>query len=505
MRVDLPSYQDWVDFRAHSHPDVIALEFSDRKKITYAELNTVVYKVTSALNQNISNKNSPIALLTSSSFEFSLFLHAIPRLGTPILPLNIRLKNDELLFQLREANVCNLIVDESCFEVARKLAESHDINIITSELLLQDNDYELPDTSEMKGDDVHSIIFTSGTTGKPKAVMLTNGNYYWSAVGSAQNLGVDNRDRWLLCMPYYHVGGLSILMRSAIYGTCAVIHEGFDQELVNSYLRNSSITLLSVVPTMLKRMLEFDDGVFPNTIRAVLVGGGPVSKMLLEKAQLRGLPVLQTYGLTEAASQISTLSHHDAIEKIGSAGKALSINTLRVEKNISEEDIGEILVKGPTVTVGYFAQSDATQKTIVDGWLHTGDIGHLDDEGYLFISDRRDDLIVTGGENVYPAEVENVLSNFANIAEAAVIGFPDDEWGQKIIAVLVLTQDKIGINATQLKNFLDKNLANYKHPRQFFISEQVLPRTISGKLQRHLVHLKFESNSSSKPIELNLF
>ena len=123
----------------------------------------------------------------------------------------------------------------------------------------------------------------------------------------------------------------------------------------------------------------------------------------------------------------------------------------------------------------------------------------------MFISDRRDDLIVTGGENVYPAEVENVLSNFANIAEAAVIGFPDDEWGQKIIAVLVLTQDKIGINATQLKNFLDKNLANYKHPRQFFISEQVLPRTISGKLQRHLVHLKFESNSSSKPIELNLF
>ena len=504
MNVLHPLSHDWVNLRAQSHPDVIALEFFDRKKFTYAEFDIAISKVSYALNENISDANNPVAILTRSSFEFSLFLHAIPRLGTPILPLNIRLKYDELLFQLTEVSVRNIIVDEYHYEIAKKLASNIDLNIIRSELILHNDKYEVSDTKNMDFDDIHSIIFTSGTTGKPKAVMLTHGNYYWSAVGSAENLGVDSSDRWLLCMPFYHIGGLSILMRSAIYGTCAVIHDNFDQQMVNSYLRESSITLLSIVPTMLKRMLEADADTFPDTIRAVLVGGGPVSEILLKEAQFRGLPVLQTYGLTEATSQISTLSPEDAIEKIGSAGKALSINTLRIEKKSIKDDIGEILVKGPTVTTGYLARSDDRQKAIVDGWLHTGDIGRLDADGYLFISDRRDDLIVSGGENVYPAEIENVLSHFENIAEAAVVGFSDDEWGERVVGILVLTQNNLEVDTIKLKSYLDKNLANYKHPRQIFISHQELPRTISGKLQRYAVRLKFENDILSESIDMNL-
>ena len=415
------------------------------------------------------------------------------------------MKYEELLFQLREVNVRNLIVDEEHYEIGKKLADDFDINLISSELILQNNEYELSGSKNMNAEDVHSIIYTSGTTGKPKAVMLTNENYYWSAVGSGENLGVNPDDRWLLCMPYYHIGGLSILMRSAIYGTCAVIHDGFDQEKVNLYLRQSSITLLSVVPTMLKRMVESDAHKFPDTIRAVLVGGGPVSKTLLEEAQIRGLPVLQTYGLTEATSQISTLSPKDAIEKIGSAGKILSINILRIEKKINEDDVGEILVKGPTVTTGYFGHHEATQKIINDGWLHTGDIGHLDDDGYLFISDRRDDLIISGGENIYPAEIENVLVNFEGVFEVAVVGFSDNEWGEKVVAVLVLDEKKMEIDIIKLKYYLDENLANYKHPRQIFITNKELPRTVSGKLQRYIVRLKFENDKFLKPIGLNLF
>ena len=505
MTITLPPYQDWINFRAHSHPNVVALEFSNGEIFTYAELDIAVSKVTFVLNQDIHDANYPVAVLTQSSLEFSLLLHAIPRLGMSILPLNLRLKYEELLFQLREVNVRNLIVDEEHYEIGKKLADDFDINLISSELILQNNEYELSGSKNMNAEDVHSIIYTSGTTGKPKAVMLTNENYYWSAVGSGENLGVNPDDRWLLCMPYYHIGGLSILMRSAIYGTCAVIHDGFDQEKVNLYLRQSSITLLSVVPTMLKRMVESDAHKFPDTIRAVLVGGGPVSKTLLEEAQIRGLPVLQTYGLTEATSQISTLSPKDAIEKIGSAGKILSINILRIEKKINEDDVGEILVKGPTVTTGYFGHHEATQKIINDGWLHTGDIGHLDDDGYLFISDRRDDLIISGGENIYPAEIENVLVNFEGVFEVAVVGFSDNEWGEKVVAVLVLDEKKMEIDIIKLKYYLDENLANYKHPRQIFITNKELPRTVSGKLQRYIVRLKFENDKFLKHIGLNLF
>ncbi|MBA01166.1 MAG: o-succinylbenzoate--CoA ligase [Chloroflexi bacterium] len=505
MTIILPPYQDWINFRAHSHPNVVALEFSNGEIFTYAELDSAISKVTFVLNQNILDEDYPVAVLTQSSLEFSLLLHAIPRLGMSILPLNLRLKYEELLFQLREVNVRNLIVDEDHYEIGKKLAGNLGINLISSELILQNNEYEISGSKNMNAKDVHSIIYTSGTTGNPKAVMLTNENYYWSAVGSGENLGVNSDDRWLLCMPYYHIGGLSILMRSAIYGTSAVIHDGFNQQMVNFDLRKSSITLLSVVPTMLKRMLEFDTHKFPDTIRAVLVGGGPVSKTLLQEAQIRGLPVLQTYGLTEATSQISTLSSEDAIDKIGSAGKVLSINTLRIKKKFVENDVGEILVKGPTVTSGYLAQPDATQKIIVNGWLHTGDIGHLDEDGYLFISDRRDDLIVSGGENIYPAEIENVLANFKNVFEVAVVGFTDDEWGEKVVAVMVLNEKNLAIDVIKLKSYLSENLASYKHPRKIFIIDEELPRTASGKLQRYAVRMKFENDNFLIPIDLDLF
>jgi O-succinylbenzoic acid--CoA ligase len=311
--------------------------------------------------------------------------------------------------------------------------------------------------------------------------MLTYGNFWASAAGSAFNMGVLPSDRWLAVLPMFHVGGLSILTRSAIYGTTAVIHAAFDEHAVNHALRYEGVTLLSLVATMLRRMLDADGAPFPPSVRAVLVGGGPVSRDLLERALARGLPVLQTYGLTECTSQVSTLSPADAVSHTGSAGKPLVTTGLRVDAPPGEP--GEILVSGPTVTPGYWANPEATARAIRDGWLHTGDVGRIDADGFLYVLDRRDDLIVSGGENVYPAEVEGVLLQHPLIESAAVVGLPDAAWGHVVAAAVVA---RPGFSPEEAAAWMRTRLAAYKVPRTFHILD-ALPMTASGKIQRHLV------------------
>ncbi len=227
-------------------------------------------------------------------------------------------------------------------------------------------------------------------------------------------------DRWLCCLPLHHVAGLSIVMRSVIYGTTAVVHDGFDVDRIAASLEGDGVTLISLVATQLSRLLEAGVDLLP--LRAVLVGGGPVPDEVLEEAIGRGATVVQTYGLTEAASQVTTLAPADATRKLGSAGRPLLTTHLRIED-------GEILVQGPTVAPGC---------ADVDGWLHTGDLGRIDEEGFLYVTDRLGDVIVTGGENVMPAEVEEVLLRHPAVADAAAVGRADAEWQEAVEAVVVL-------------------------------------------------------------------
>src|SRR5690606_22452106 len=233
---------------------------------------------------------------------------------------------------------------------------------------------------------------TSGTTGRPKGAQLTYGNHWWSAVASALNLGLHGDDRWLACLPLFHVAGLSILMRSVIYGMTAVVHDRFDPERVNRAIDEDRVTIVSVVAATLQRMLEArGDRPYPGHLRCLLAGGGPVPVPLLEECHRRGLPVVQTYGLTETASQVVTLAPDDALRKIGSAGKPLLPNELRIvplgarsmeEPGAAEETgppaaappghVGEIAVRGPTVTPGYFRDPESTARALRDGWLYTG-------------------------------------------------------------------------------------------------------------------------------------
>jgi o-succinylbenzoate---CoA ligase len=262
----------------------------------------------------------------------------------------------------------------------------------------------------------------------------------------------------------HHVSGLSILMRSVIYGTGVVVHDRFEVDRVAGSLHDDGVTLLSLVPTMLVRLLEAE--VDLSGPRAILLGGGPVPVEVIEEAAGRGAKVVQTYGLTEAASQVTTLEPQEAPRKLGSAGRPLLTTHLRIQD-------GEILVQGPTVAPGCADEDD---------WLHTGDLGRIDDEGFLYVEDRIDDLIVTGGENVVPSEVEEALLTHPEVREAAAVARADPRWQQAVTAVVVL-RDGSRASADELRRHCAGTLAGHKVPRRVEFAPE-LPRTASGKLLR---------------------
>lgn len=308
-----------------------------------------------------------------------------------------------------------------------------------------------------------SRVLTSGTGGGRRAVELSFANHYASARSSAANLGVEADDLWLCCLPVDHVGGLTILLRSVIYGTAALVHGRFDPSRVAAALKEG-VSLVSLVPTQLHRLLEH--GADLSGPRAVLVGGGPLPAPLLDEALDQGANVIQTYGLTEACSQVCTIAVAEASRKRGSAGRPLPGIELRIES-------GEILVRGPNV---------AAASVGPDGWLHTGDLGRLDEDGFLWVEGRVDDLILSGGENVRPDEVEAVLARHPAVADVAVFGREDSEWGQRVCAAIVPRAGESPRDGELIAHCRGE-LAPYKVPKTIELVEE-LPRTASGKLQR---------------------
>lgn len=474
---------DWLMHRAAVMPAAEALVANGRR-LTYGALDAAVDGLAGALAARGVRAGERVAVVAWNSLEFAEAVHAVPRLGAVLVLLNPRLSAAELAWQLQDARPSAVLTQGAAEAVTRAAAAQSGLP----------EPFRLPlapqrlaagarhDAHELAA--VHSILYTSGTTGRPKGAMLTFGNHFASASASAFNLGVMPGDRWLACMPLFHVGGLAILLRSAIYGTAAVVHETFEPAAVAEALRAERITLLSVVPTMLRRLLDVSPGEAPRQLRAVLVGGGPVPLPLLEEALARGYPVVQTYGLTEAASQVATLVPSEAAAHPGSAGQPLLTTRVRVDGPPGEP--GEILVAGPTVTPGYFGRPEATARALRDGWLHTGDIGRLDQRGFLYVLDRRDDLIVSGGENVYPAEVEGVLLTHPDVEAAAVVGVPDGTWGQVVAAAIVA---RPAFDPGTLDSWLRERLAGYKVPRRVVIVD-ALPLTANGKVQRHAVRAR---------------
>jgi O-succinylbenzoic acid--CoA ligase len=433
---------DWLAQRSQSCPDRTAL-VADGTEVTYAELEAEATWVARRLIAHGVRRGSLVALTMQPRREQVVLVHALMKVGAVLLPLGPRLSAAE-----RAAVVA---------------AEEPTVDLDDPGQLTQ-TEADLPLLGEHDMDALACRVLTSGSSGSPEPIGLTYGNFLWSAVGSGFNIGVDPHDRWLCCLPLSHVSGLSIVMRSVIYGTAAVLHDGFDADRVATSLEGGRITVLSLVTTMLSRLLEA--GADLSGPRAILVGGGPVPKEPLEEAIGRGATVVQTYGLTEACSQVTTLAPAEARRKLGSAGRPLLTTHLRIQD-------GEILVQGPTVAPG---RADA------DGWLHTGDLGRIDEEGFLYVEDRIDDMIVSGGENVIPAEVEEVLLRHPEVADAAVVGREDPEWQQAVTAIVVL-EDGSAATPDELRRHCAESLAGFKVPKRVELAS-ALPRTPSGKLLR---------------------
>jgi len=325
-------------------------------------------------------------------------------------------------------------------------------------------------------------MYTSGTTGFPKGVPLSYGNHWWSAIGSALNLGIHEEDCWLAVLPLFHVGGLSVIHKSVIYGMSIRLYEGYDTKMVANELRKGEITIMSVVTMMVQQLIEEENPeTFSSNLRCMLLGGGPAPQHLLEQGKSLGVPIFQSYGMTETASQMVTLSPEDSLRKIGSAGKPLFPGELKIVKNnrsAHPNEVGEIHVRGPMVMNSYLGREHERSE---DGWLSTGDLGYIDDEGYLYVKDRQKDVIISGGENIYPAEIEHVLIQHPAVKEVAVVGHSDKKWGQVPVAFVVV---KNAFSQEELYEFCKKELASYKVPKRYY-SISTLPRTASNKIQRH--------------------
>ncbi|MDF9296269.1 o-succinylbenzoate--CoA ligase [Geobacillus stearothermophilus] len=471
---------NWLKQRAFLTPERTAVRDRERAK-TFAEL----YEASASWARRLAaagvREGDIVAILMKNRIEMIEIVHALFLLGARALLQNVRLTSYELGWQLDDSGARLVIADE---ELAGRLGGDGRVMTTSALAALSEVDVSLKETCDLE--EVATIMYTSGTTGTPKGVLQTYGNHWWSAVGSALNLGLHEGDCWLAAVPLFHISGLSIAMRSVIYGMPMYIQPSFDPKEANALIMNGTVTIMSVVAAMLQRMVaELGEARYPDTFRCMLLGGGPAPRPLLEACKEKGIPVYQTYGMTETASQIATLAPEYSLTKLGSAGKPLfpaELCILKDGKPAAPYEAGEIVVKGPNVTKGYLHRPEATERAIRGGWFYTGDIGYVDEDGFLYVLDRRSDLIISGGENVYPAEIEAVLLSHPDVEEAGVTGIDDDTWGQVPCAFVVL---KKGAAADEhgLKQFCRERLAKYKVPaRIYFVDE--LPRNAAQKLLR---------------------
>lgn len=445
-----------------------------------------------------------VAVLLPNRPLYAALLHAAARLQVALVPLNPRLTAGEVGWQVADADPCLVIYDRT---LADRLADVEpEVTLVAAgpggpagDLSLADlAPVDQPLSGAVPLGTPLAIVYTSGTTGRPKGAVLTHGNFTWGAVGSALRLGQQPDDRWLVPLPLCHIGGLAVLWRSALYGTAVVLQPRFDAAEVARALEEEVVSQLSLVPVMLQRLLVvWDDRPAPSALRAVLLGGGAASEELVIRARALGFPICPTYGLTEAASQVATVPPGRGAVRPGSAGPPLVVTEVRIvaadgtEQPAGSE--GEIQVRGPTVMSGYWNAPAATGAALAGGWLHSGDIGWLAEDGELFVLDRRESLVVTGGENVYPAEIEAVLDAHPGVAASCVVGLPDPVWGAVVVAA-VEALPGAARDPEELARYLREHLAGYKIPRRI-VWLDALPRTASGKPSRAAVRRLLEAGS----------
>lgn len=469
--------QNWLLKQAATQPNQIAID-DGNERLSFAELKKQVEVLVGKIDHL--NPGSRVGLLATNTLMSYKLALAIMCSGRTIVWLNWRLAGEELERQIKDSGLQLCLVENSLW----RSGMTNPFKSYSAFLITNADPGEL--IPVFKSDWVASIMYTSGTTGKPKGVLQTFGNHFYSAVSSALNLGLSSADKWLCVAPIFHISGFSIIMRGLIYGMTVRLVEKFRAEEIERILANETVTIMSVVPFMLKKLIQQQNKTnthYNSAFRCMLLGGGTIDRETLEICLQRSIPVVQCYGMTETCSQIVALRSVDALLKLGSVGQPLFSTQLKLSKD------GEILLKTPALTPGYLNLPDKLPSKMIDGWYRTGDIGHLDKEGYLYIDGRADEMLISGGENIFPQEVEQVYQRYPQINEVAVVGQNDSVWGQVPVAFVVSDRR---LSTTKLMNYGYEHLARYKVPQHYiFVSE--LPKNASGKIRRFMLREKLNN------------
>ena len=483
---------DWLSHRARAAPERTALvRAATGETLSFAGLDAMVDDLAGRLTALGVESGDHLGTVLETRLAAVCTIYAADRLGVVLAPLSDRLTADELRDQIDAADVTTLVCSEA---TEARAVEAFDGPVCSVDDPTTDDVVALAETTPAAVDsvdwdlgDTRLLLFTSGTTGDPKVVRLTTGNLLWNAVASAFRLGLHRDDRWLVCLPLSHMGGLSPVIRMPLYGTTVVLRESFDAGRTADDIGNYDVTCVSLVPTMLKRMLDLR-GTLADSLRVVLLGGAPAPDELLERCRDFSVPVHPTYGMTETASQAATATPNEAFDDIGTVGRPLFWTSISIRDDddapLGPGEIGEIVVDGPTVSPGYYGDPEATAAAFGPHGLRTGDVGYRDEDGHLFLVGRVDDRIITGGENVYPREVADVLRSHPMVADAAVVGVPDDEWGQLVGALVVPVEEDLTVD--ELDSHCRERLAGFKLPRVVSFADE-LPRTESGTVRRDAV------------------
>lgn len=484
------------------------VEPSTNIRATYADLNSLSNRCASTMAGLGVKPGDRIALLMNNSIEFVALFYGAAKLGLVVVPLNTRLTASELTFILSDSGTTVLFFDSAFAETvaAIKASEEHP-HVIGAYIqttnagpagedclqsLLTEASEEEPELGGGDQDNLF-IMYTSGTTGLPKGVVHSHESIMWAGLCWASTVEVRYRDRLLLPLPMFHVAALTAVLFCAVRGVTLVSMPEFDPSRVWSLIVEEKICIGASVPAILnfmRQVPEFAELKAPD-FRFFITGAAPMPETLTRMYNEKNIEVIQGYALTESGGGGCMLMNEDALRKIGSAGKPTMFTELCIRDargNRSDVGTGEILIKAPHMMKEYWNRPDATEEAHDDGWFCTGDIAEIDDEGFIFIKDRIKDMIISGGENIYPAEVENVILAHPAVTEVAVIGLPDEKWGETTCAIVVISDDTVDEQA--IITHCEEKLSRYKLPRKVIFVESI-PRNPSGKILKRVLREQF--------------